>query len=102
MEILPIRSLIPKDNQSLSDYFINTKGPTLSQVEKLTREFRITPIKQVWISTMTGPIAANTLNAHRLSHLAKTKSAELQNRAEDLLFKAYFIEGRMSMKCRYH
>jgi len=86
---------IPKDaNQSLSDYFINTKGLTLSQVEKLTKRIQNHAHQAGLDFNYDRAIAANTLNAHRLSHLAKTKSAELQNRAEDLLFKAYFIEGK--------
>ncbi len=86
---------IPADsNQSLTDYFINTKGLSLSQVEKLTNKIQ-NQAKNVGLDfNYDKAIAANTLNAHRLSHLARNKSAELQNRAEDLLFKAYFMEGR--------
>ncbi len=37
-------------------------------------------------------IVANTFNAHRLIHLAKTKGK--QSEAEELLFKSYFIDGK--------
>lgn len=37
-------------------------------------------------------IPANSFNAHRLSHLAKSK--HLQSQAEERLFKAYFTEGK--------
>ncbi|MFN0031839.1 MAG: DsbA family protein [Flavobacteriales bacterium] len=37
-------------------------------------------------------IVANTFNAHRLIHLAKSKGK--QSEAEELLFKSYFIDGK--------
>jgi predicted DsbA family dithiol-disulfide isomerase len=36
--------------------------------------------------------STNTFDAHRLLHLAKTKG--LQNEAEEILFKAYFKDGK--------
>lgn len=87
-------STIPTDsNQSLNDYFIHEKGFNVSQIEKLTAKIQ-NRAKDLGLDfNFSKVIAANTLNAHRLSHLAKSKSAELQNKAEDLLFSAYFIEG---------
>ncbi len=37
-------------------------------------------------------IPANSFNAHRLSQLAKKHG--LQNKAEEILFKAYFVDGK--------
>lgn len=43
---------------------------------------------------MGAVVAADTLKAHQLSHLAKSKGCDAQNRMEEELFNAYFVEGR--------
>ncbi|MBI5178616.1 MAG: DsbA family oxidoreductase [Nitrospinae bacterium] len=44
------------------------------------------------IYSMEGAIPANTFDAHRLSHLAA--KSQLQGKAEELIFAAYFTEGK--------
>lgn len=80
--------------QSLYSYLATVKGIEIEQVKKLTQHINQRANDVGLKFDFDHSIVANTLNAHRLSHLAKTKGAELQNKAEELLFTAYFIESK--------
>ncbi len=86
---------IPSDsNMPLKEYFEKVKGMEPDRIEKIFAYTQHQAQKTGLYFNYEKTIAANTSNAHRISHLAKTKSAELQSQAEELLFRAYFIEGK--------
>lgn len=79
--------------QTLIDYISKSKGLS----ESKTREMFDNIIERAKYLNLTFDmdkvVVANTLNAHRLSHLAKAQNAKVQNNVEELLFKAYFSDG---------
>lgn len=86
---------IPSDSKMLlRDYFSEVKGMEPDRIEKILNYTQYQAQKAGLTFNYDKVIAANTSNAHRISHLAKTKSAALQSQAEELLFSAYFTEGK--------
>lgn len=87
---------VPEDThgESLIDSFVREKGMSTQQAEGLFTNV-VNMAKQSGLDFhMEKVVVANTINAHRLSHLAKTQGNQTQNDIEELLFKAYFTEGR--------
>lgn len=87
---------IPEDThgESLIDSFVREKGMSKQQAEGLFANV-VNMAKQTGLDfQMNKVIVANTINAHRLSHFAKSKSKKVQNDIEELLFRAYFTEGK--------
>lgn len=87
---------VPEDTQgeSLIDSFVREKGMSAQQAEGLFANV-VSMAKQTGLDfKMDKVVVANTINAHRLSHLGKSKSRKTQNKIEELLFKAYFTEGK--------
>ena len=80
--------------ESLIDSFVREKGMSKQQAEGLFANV-VNMAKQTGLDFhMDKVVVANTINAHRLSHLAKSKSKKTQNDIEELLFRAYFTEGK--------
>ncbi len=79
------------DNESLLDYLARNKGMSVEQAKQLTDS--VTQMaKNVDLELdFAKSIPANSFNAHRLLHLAKSKN--LQDEAEEALFYAHFVEG---------
>lgn len=87
---------VPEDThgESLIDSFVREKGMSRQQAEGLFANV-VNMAKQTGLDFhMDKVVVANTINAHILSHLAKSKSKKTQNDIEELLFKAYFTEGK--------
>ena len=87
---------VPDDThgESLIDSFVREKGMSKQQAEGVFSNV-VNLAKQSSLDFhMDRVIVAKTINAHRLSHLAKSKSKKTQNDIEELLFKAYFTEGK--------
>lgn len=87
---------VPQDTQgqALLDSFVKEKGMTPEQAKGVFANV-VNMAKQTGLDFyMDKVVVANTINAHRLSHFAKSKSKKIQNNIEELLFKAYFTEGR--------
>lgn len=87
---------VPEDthSESLIDSFVREKGISPQQAEGLFANV-VNMAKETGLDFhMDKVVVANTINAHRLSHLAKSKSNKIQNNIEELLFKAYFTEGK--------
>lgn len=87
---------VPEDThgESLIDSFVREKGMSKQQAEGLFANV-VNMAKQTGLDfQMNKVIVANTINAHRLSHFAKSKSKKAQNDIEELLFRAYFTEGK--------
>ncbi len=79
-------------DKNLNQYLAEIKGWTIEKaIESNTRVTEIA--KEVGLDYhLDKAIVANSFDAHRLSHLAKETG--LQDKVEELLFSAYFIEGK--------
>ena len=82
----------PKEN--ILEYFSREKGVSLQEAENMHQRVE-QMASSVGLTYHTRKIViANSFNAHRLSHFAKTKSLEIQDQVEEALFNAYFTEGK--------
>lgn len=79
-------------NKLFPDFLAELKGVSLEQSTKMI-ESASNLVKAVGLEfNLHKSVPANSFNAHRLSHLAK--KFQLQDRMEERLFKAYFVEGK--------
>lgn len=84
---------IPNDgtSQSESEYLVERKGMSMDQVngmlENVSNAAQAAGVKMNFDQV----VVANTLNAHRLLHFAKSKN--LGSELKENLFKAHFSEG---------
>jgi len=78
--------------KSINQYLSEIKGWSMEQAEEMNQ--RVTGIAaSVGLEyNLNQAIVANSMNAHRFSHLAR--KYQLQNEAEERLFYAYFTEGK--------
>lgn len=85
-------SIKPNSGQTLNDYLAKRKGITLEHAREMN-EYVTQAAQQVGLSyNLDKAVVANTLNAHRLIHLAAKHG--LADQAEERLFIAYFTEGK--------
>lgn len=80
------------DNESLLGYLARNKGMAVEQAKQLTESVSLMAKNVDLKLDFAKSIPANSFNAHRLLHLAKTKN--LQDEAEEALFYAHFVEGK--------
>lgn len=87
---------MPQDTEakSLIDFFVKEKGISHEQAKDIFTNVVNMAIETGLDFKIDKAIAANTIRAHRLSHFAKNKSYKIQNEIEELLFKAYFCDGK--------
>src|SRR5665213_2949064 len=74
------------------DYFVEHKGVSREQAEKLHRQVTGTAAEVGLEFNFDRAVVANSFNAHRLIQFAKTKG--LGDQAEEQLFEAYFTDGK--------
>ncbi|HLP39448.1 DsbA family oxidoreductase [Lacibacter sp.] len=67
-------------------------GVSLEQIKTISNQLADSAWQVGLQYNLEKAIPANSFNAHRLSHLAKQR--QLQDKAEERLFKAYFTEGK--------
>ncbi|RZK43903.1 MAG: DsbA family oxidoreductase [Pedobacter sp.] len=81
-----------ENNESLHNYLARAKGMSVEQARQMTGSV-LTMAGNVGLDlNFDKSIPANSFNAHRFLHLAKSKG--LQNEAEEALFHAHFMEGK--------
>src|SRR5688572_12197537 len=74
------------------EYLAQKKGISVPEVQQMLQHI-VDAAKEVGLHFDSAKIViANSFNAHRLIHLAKTKG--FGNEAKEQLLKAFFIEGR--------
>lgn len=77
------------------DYLAENKGMSVAQAKAMTAQVA-EMAKTVGLDyDFDKAVVANSFRAHEFSHFAKTFGK--QDEAEELLFKAYFTEGKMWM-----
>ena len=79
-------------NESFYDYLSRAKGMSIDQVKQLSGSVSEMANNVGLSLSFDKNIPANSFDAHRLIHFAKAKS--LQDQAEEVLFKAHFLEGK--------
>src|SRR5690606_27413939 len=77
---------------SIHQFLALKKGMTEAQAKKMNQQVSEMGEAEGLIFNLDKAVVANSMNAHRLLHF--TKEHGKQNEAEDLLFKAYFTEGK--------
>jgi len=78
--------------QSVHEYLAKRKGVSIEKGKEMN-DYMTAAAKEVGLSyDFEKAIINNTLNAHRLSHLAAKHS--LQNEVEEALFAAYYTHGK--------
>ena len=79
-------------NKFLPEFLQELQGISLKQAQDMI-DHVTDSVKEVGLEyNLNKAIPANSFNAHRLSHFAKVRG--LQDKMEERLFNAYFIEGK--------
>ena len=78
--------------QNIYESLAEKKGWTPEQAKGLSAQVVAMAAEEGLDYNMDATVPANTLNAHRLTHLAAQLG--LQDAAEERLFQAYFMEGK--------
>jgi len=79
-------------NKNVNDYLAERKGISVQKAKEMN-DYVTGVAAAVGLNyKLDKAIVANSFDSHRFSHLAKKYG--VQNEAEELLFKAYFIEGK--------
>lgn len=73
-------------------FFAEYRGVSMEQARRMHDHVTALAEQEGLVYNFDKAVPANTFNAHRFSHFAKDHG--LQNIAEEILFKAYFTEGR--------
>lgn len=80
------------NNESFYAYLSRAKGMSVDQVKQLSGSVSEMANNVGLSLSFDKNIPANSFNAHRLIHFAKTKG--MQDQAEEALFHAHFMEGK--------
>lgn len=79
---------------STLEYLASNKRMPTQQVEQIFSQAKAMG-KEVGVEmNMENSIPANSKNAHRLTHLANSKSSEMGNQLTESLFKAHFTDAK--------
>jgi predicted DsbA family dithiol-disulfide isomerase len=90
-------TLVTNPAKNIASYLSEVKGWSEAQANQMNEQVTLMA-KEVGLTYhLDKAIVANSLNAHRLSHLAKKYA--VQNELEEQLFKAYFTLGANTGDC---
>ena len=78
--------------KNVNQYLAERKGVTLSYARQMNEQVTRMAAEAGLEYNLDTAVVANSFDAHRLSHLAAQHG--LGNEAEELIFKAYFTEGK--------
>jgi predicted DsbA family dithiol-disulfide isomerase len=84
--------LVTNPEISINEYLVETKGWTLNHATQLNQQVTEMAAQAGLEYQMDNAVVANTFAAHQLAHAAA--AINKGNEAEELLFKAYFTEGK--------
>ena len=79
-------------SKNVNQYLSEVKGMSMERAEQLNQQVTEMAAGEGLHYELDKAIIANSMNAHRFSHFALSKNK--QDEAEELLFKAYFTEGK--------
>ena len=78
--------------KNIHQFLAEHKDISIEQARNLNNQVALSARQNGLVYNLDKTIPANSFNAHRLSHLAKQHG--LQDKAEEILFKAYFTDGK--------
>ena len=78
--------------KSIHEYLSDHKGVSLNEARQMNAYVTDMASKVGLLYDLDHAVVANSFDAHRFTHFAKTKGKQLE--AEEALFKAYFTEGK--------
>ncbi|HXB11619.1 MAG TPA: DsbA family oxidoreductase [Bacteroidia bacterium] len=81
-----------KPGKTIHQYLAEHKGVSLEEAKRMNDYVTQMAAKVGLVYNFDKSVVANSFNAHRFSHFAKQKGK--QDQAEELLFKAYFTDGK--------
>lgn len=81
-----------ENHETVYDYLSRSKGMSVDQAKQMTGQVKAMANEAELSIDFDKNIPANTFKAHQLIHFAATKN--MQNQAEEALFKAHFTEGK--------
>jgi predicted DsbA family dithiol-disulfide isomerase len=84
--------LVTDSNGNLNAYLAKHKNISIEQAALMNAQVSEMAAREGLIYNLNSAIPANTARAHQFSHLAKKHGK--QHEAEELLFAAYFTEGK--------
>jgi len=84
--------MVTDPDTNIDQYLANVKGFSLDHAKQLNAQVTQMAAEAGLTYNFDKAVVANSFNAHRFSHLAKQRG--LGDAAEEVLFKAYFTEGR--------
>jgi predicted DsbA family dithiol-disulfide isomerase len=79
-------------SKSIHQFLAEHKGMSLEQARQMNDQVSQMAASAGLVYNFDISVVANSFNAHRFSHFAKSKGK--QNEAEELLFRSYFTEGK--------
>jgi len=84
--------LEPSEGLRLDTYLANRKGISVEKAKTMHTYMSGLAKEEGLDYHFENAVVSNTMDAHRLLHFAKTKG--LQSEAKEMLFKAYYTEGK--------
>ena len=82
----------PKQGESVDEYLANRKGVSIAEGKRINDSMTVLASEVGLEYHLDTAIVNNTLDAHRLLHLAKIRG--LQNQMKERLFAAYYTESQ--------
>jgi len=79
-------------DKTVSEHLAETKGWSDTQTAQMQQRITMMGANADLTFNFDEAIPANSFNAHRLAHFAKSKGKD--GRIEEVLFKAYFVDGK--------
>ncbi|MES2779709.1 MAG: DsbA family oxidoreductase [Bacteroidota bacterium] len=84
--------LVTDPNKTLPQFLAGLMSIPIENATQMADEVTTAALDADLVFNLRKAIPANSFNAHRLSHFAKAN--QLQDKAEETLFKAYFTDGK--------
>lgn len=78
--------------KNVTEHLAEVKDWSIEQADQMNRHVKDMASEAGLEFNLDKAVVANSFNAHRFAHLAKSRSRG--NKAEELLFKAYFTDGK--------
>lgn len=85
-------NMVTDPSINVTEYLAKHKGISVAEAQQMNNYVTQMAQKEGLEFNFSKAVVANSFDAHRFSHFAKTKG--LQHEAEEALFKAYFTDGK--------
>ncbi len=79
-------------SKNINQFLAEHKGISIKEAQRLNNQVTQMAYKEGLVYDFDKAVVANSFNAHRFTHFAKQYNKQLE--AEELLFRAYFTEGK--------